>query len=157
MAKSNLPQTGLHKVRVLYGEAFEKIEILPYEIKPITTLRLVNAEHIRYSKKYANRSSINALVDLKQGCDDVLMMQHGFVTDTSYANVAFYNGVDWYTPSTPMLRGTMRAYLLAHGTIKSSVIRVKDLDAFTEIRLFNSMMTWEEAPCLPISQVVGRE
>lgn len=153
LAEKGLPQTGLHKVRVLYAEKLHKVEINPYEIKPIKSLKITAAEHVRYPKKYADRSGINTLFAQKEDCDDILMTQHGFITDTSYANVALYDGSDWYTPAAPMLRGTRRAYLLETGKIKSSVIRVKDLGLFQEIRLLNGMIPWEEAPCILVEDV----
>lgn len=149
-----LPENGLYKIRILYGEKVHQLEIQPYQIKSVKTLRLIAAEKIRYSKKYADRSGINELVSLKGDCDDILMTQHGFITDTSYANVALFDGTDWYTPAAPMLRGTRRASLLARGKIKSSVIRAKDLNLFQEIRLMNGMMTWEEGPRILIGDVV---
>lgn len=155
MKQQELPDTGVYKLRVLYGEHFQGLETYPYTIKPVRTLRLVEGNGLQYSKKYANRLSINELLAQRGECDDILITQHGFLTDTSYANIALYDGTGWFTPSCPLLRGTRRAKLLQEGTIKAAVIRSKDLPHFKKIRLMNSMLPWEEAPTLAIHQIEG--
>ena len=81
------------------------------------------------------------------------MVQHGFLTDTSYANLALYDGYKWFTPSVPMLRGTRRAKLLEDGTLKKAVIREKDLPLFKKVRLINAMLPWGKGPELMIDQI----
>lgn len=151
---ANLPSEGVFKVRIIYAEQVMEVEHAPYTIKPIQSLQLVNGNHIRYAKKLANRASINDLLAQRGNCDDILMLQHGFLTDTSYANVALFDGTAWYTPASPMLRGTRRAQLIDMGIVKTAVIREKDLVHFSRLRLMNSMIPWEEAPTLRIQQIL---
>lgn len=153
LADVELPKQGLFKLRVLYGEEFDKLEIIPYEATRVTSLRLVDASEVRYAKKFADRSCIVEKYLSRGTCDDILMVQHGFITDTSYANIALYDGINWYTPASPLLRGTRRAMLLDKGVIKPAVIREKDLTHFKQIRLMNSMLPWETAPTISIDQV----
>jgi 4-amino-4-deoxychorismate lyase len=47
-----------------------------------------------------------------EGCDDIIIVRNGFVTDASYANLIFRKGDEWFTPATFLLAGTMRAFLL---------------------------------------------
>lgn len=154
LQEANLPDQGVFKVRIIYAEQLVEVEHAPYTIKPVQSLQLVNGNHIRYAKKLANRVSINDLLARRGACDDILMLQHGFLTDTSYANIALFDGTAWYTPASPMLRGTRRAQLLEQGTIKAAVIREKDLIHFSRLRLMNSMIPWEDAPTLRTTQIL---
>ena len=148
------PDLGLYKVRVLYQLDNASVEAQLYTPKEVNSLRIVAAESVKYPQKLANREAINTLFDLRNGCDDILMTQHGFITDTSYANIALFDGRKWITPAWPLLRGTRRAKLIQEGLICPSVIRVKDLEHFQEIRLFNAMLPWETAPRLAVSSII---
>lgn len=150
---ANLPTKGVYKVRVLYAEHIQEMEHSPYTVKPVESLQLVNGKQLQYAKKYANRAAINQLLAARGLCDDIVIVQHGFLTDASYANIALFDGSSWYTPASPLLRGTRRAQLLADGVVKTAVIRAKDLTHFSQIRLINSMIPWEEAPTLAVQQI----
>jgi len=154
LAEAQYPQEGLYKARLIYGEELEELQFIPYAPKQVNSLKVVAADHIRYSKKLANRVAINELLAMRGHCDDILMTLSGFITDASYANVALFDGSTWYTPSVPLLRGTRRAYLLDKGVVKSSVIRKKDLQYFECLRLMNSMLPWEEAPTIPVARIM---
>lgn len=149
----DLPERGIHKIRIQYGKEVGNVSIQPYEIKVPKKIRLIDSHQLNYAKKYANRSEIEACFERRGDCDDILIIKHGFVTDTSYANVVFYDGVKWFTPSAPLLRGTRRAKLLREGTIKSAIIREKDIPLFKSVRLINGMLPWSEAPVLPIGEL----
>jgi 4-amino-4-deoxychorismate lyase len=152
-----VPQKGLYKLRLEYGAALLKQEIIPYAPRPIKTLKLVDAEKVAYGRKYADRSGIRRCLEKKGHCDDILMVQHGHLTDASYANIALFDGKHWHTPAWPLLRGTRREMLLDKGTIRPSVIRARDLKSFQSIRLMNAMFLWEEGPTLDIGDIVGLE
>lgn len=147
----NLP-AGVYKCRVIYGLAIEQVVFEPYSLKPIESLQLVEAGALRYDYKYADRSSLTAL-KAQSAADDVLILQDGLLTDTSYANVALWDGSAWYTPQTPLLHGTRRAELLAQGVLREAPIRQSDLLDFEQIRLFNAMIHWAEGPTLAVSSI----
>ncbi|PPK86672.1 4-amino-4-deoxychorismate lyase [Neolewinella xylanilytica] len=150
-----LPESGVHKLRLLYRAGLESYEILPYTVRPVQSLRIVEADDLRYSRKYADRSGIDALFARRENCDDVLIVQRQHITDSSYANLALYDGSRWYTPAWPLLQGTRRAELIHTNVLQPSVIRVKDLANFERIRLVNSMMDWEDGPTVRITAVLG--
>ncbi|MEL6140174.1 MAG: aminotransferase class IV [Bacteroidota bacterium] len=154
LAEAQYPQQGLFKARIIYGQELEELQFIPYKPKEVTSLKVVEANHIRYPKKLANRVAINELLAKRGHCDDILMTLSGFLTDASYANIALFDGSTWYTPAVPLLRGTRRAYLLHKGTIKTAVIRKKDLHYFECLRLMNSMLPWHEAPTIPIDNIM---
>ncbi|HEV7346819.1 aminotransferase class IV family protein [Telluribacter sp.] len=147
--------TGTYKCRLTYGEKPESIEWEPYSPRPIRSLKLVHDNAIDYSHKYRDRQRLNILFEQRSTCDEVLIVRQGLVTDTSYCNVAFFDGEQWLTPATPLLSGTQRAYLLDAGVIHEAPIRVGDLHHYTQVKLFNAMLPWQEGPVLPVGQVVG--
>lgn len=142
-----------YKCRVVYGEDIESVEYVPYVLKPVDSLKLVNGANVEYGYKYANRDSLTALHNLRGSCDDVLIAREGFITDTTYANVAFYDGLSWYTPSTVLLEGTCRARLLDEGVLIEAEIRVADLASFQKLALINALIDLGEC-VIPTSAIV---
>jgi len=156
LAGLELPRNGLFKLRIEYAETIHKTELVPYVPKIIKSLRLVDANALSYGQKFTDRTGIRQCLEKKGNCDDILMVQYGYLTDASYANVALFDGSYWYTPSWPLLRGTRRESLLESGVLKPTVIRARDLDSFSKIRLINAMLPWEEAMEVAVDQVMGR-
>lgn len=155
LEEMDLPERGVYKLRILYGARVEQWEVVPYTIRPVKSLRIVAADELRYSRKYADRSGIESLYARREDCDDIIMVQQQYITDSSYANLAFHDGSRWYTPAWPLLRGTRRAELIANGTVEPALIRLRDLFHFEQVRLMNAMMEWSEAPTLPVAQISG--
>lgn len=149
-----LPASGLYKLRITYGEKVEKVSWEPYQQRKVETIRVVEAGDLRYTHKYADRAGLEELYGQRNGADDILIVQHGYLTDTSYANIALFDGRRWFTPACPLLRGVRRAELLARDKIEPSVIRLRDLPAFRELKLFNAMISWAEAPRIPVARVL---
>ncbi len=140
LSRQHIPEKGMYKCRVLYREKIEEIQILPYTRRNILSLRLVEAEDIDYSHKYEDKSAFASLLAKKGSCDDILIEKNGFITDTSFSNIALFDGTRWVTPSTYLLRGTQREKLLREGIIHEATIRVEDLRKFEKISLINTML-----------------
>lgn len=153
LKKYNVPKTGLYKCRVVYSDKIESVEFIPYEIKPVNSLRIVYDQEIKYEHKYQNRDSLNALLSQRQYCDDILIVRNGFVTDSSYSNVIFYDGVNWITPAAPLLKGTMRQFLLDTAEIKAASVAIQDIPSFKKFRLINSMLAFD-GPEIDVSKIV---
>lgn len=145
---------GLFKCRIEYDDHIRKIEFLPYEIKKIRTLRLVEAGELDYSFKFINRKAIDNLFQLRYECDDILMIKNGRVADTSYANIIVRGRENiWYTPSSPILAGTKRAFLLDKGLIKEKEITPAGLRRFRELRIINSMIDIDDSESIAIRAI----
>ena len=141
------PKEGmeLYKARVVYGEyGVETVEYAPYTMRKIASLQVVTDETIEYSFKSTDRSRLNALSTKKGNCDEIIIVKHGLVTDTSFTNLAIYDGCRWITPKHPLLLGTKRAFLLEHGIIQEADITLQDLKNAQSIRLFNAMIEFGE-------------
>ncbi len=151
-----LPDTlgeGVYKCRVVYGLHVEQVTFTPYTPRPVSSLRLVTADKVAYAYKYEDRSALNALFALRGTCDDVLLVRHGLLTDTSYANIALWNGRQWVTPDAPLLHGTMRAFLLKNKILVPKPIPLAELGQYQKIRLFNALLGWEHAPEVAVGAV----
>jgi len=145
---------GIFRCRVEYDTEVRKIEFLPYNIKSVKTLKLVEDNNISYPYKYTDRKRIEELMERRGGCDDILIIRNKMITDTSYANVVFrdFNG-KWFTPSSFLLSGTRRAFLLRSGLIGEVPIRVEELGHFSELKLINSMIGMDDMEAIPISKI----
>jgi 4-amino-4-deoxychorismate lyase len=136
--------TVILKCRVTYGEQIEKVEFEHYLPHPVTSLRVVRDDNNDYKFKFANRDRLNELLKQRGICDDVLIVKKGLITDTSYCNILFYDGRNWVTPATPLLKGTCRARLLNNGIITEEIITLADLGKFQKFMLINAMLEFDE-------------
>jgi 4-amino-4-deoxychorismate lyase len=127
------------KCRVTYGKDIENVEFELYKKRKIDRL-IVKEADIDYPYKYADRSELSALTkDLKPN-EDVLILKDGLVTDTSFANVCFWDGEKWVTPDRPLLRGTKREELLEAGVLIEKRIKKVDIFGFEKFCLVNAML-----------------
>ncbi|PHS42217.1 MAG: hypothetical protein COB07_00310 [Sulfurovum sp.] len=133
------PPTRLYRCRILYGEKLHSIEYIPYVKKEINSLKIVTS-NIDYPLKYANRDALNALLESNKEVDEVIIEKEGYLTDITIANIAFYDGEQWFTPETPLLKGTMRAKLINDGFLQKKEIRKEDLNNYTQVALINAML-----------------
>lgn len=147
------PKKGIFKCRIVYEHQIDAIEFIPYEIKSVQSLKVVYDHTIDYEYKYEDRNKINLLVEQRQFCDDILIIKNGFVTDSSYSNIIFFDGFRWITPDTPLLRGTMRQFLLDTAEIKQEPITVQDILSFKSFRLINAMLGFD-GPEIEVSRIV---
>ena len=145
---------GLYKVRVIYSDTIHEVTYQAYTPRPVSTLRVVNADHVEYAFKYLDRSAINALYAQKGESDDILMIKDGLLMDTSYANIILSDGQYWYTPAQPLMMGTCRARLLESGEIIPADIYLDHLHEFKELRLINAMMSAEESPRISVKNIL---
>ncbi len=144
---------GWHKCRVLYRHCIESVSFTPYAVRPVRSLKLLPAGPIKYGLKYADREALKKAFGQRGEADDILLVREGKVTDTYYANIAFWDGQAWFTPERPLLPGTRRARLLRQGVIRPAPLWVEDLRHFEKAALFNAMMGLGEGPVLPVQQI----
>ncbi len=129
----------VYKCRIIYSEEIEKVEFEKYTPKNINSLKVVEYNEIDYSYKYYKRDKINELFQQRGNCDDILIVKNGLVTDTSFANVVFWDWEKWITPAQPLLAGTARARLLYSKEIFEAEIKADDIQKYTKARIINAM------------------
>ncbi len=145
-------RSGITRCRIIYAESVISVEYAPYIPASTRSLKLVDAGSVVYDHKYLDRSSLVSLID-KEIADDILIIRNGCIADTSYSNVIFTDGKRWTTPDTPLLKGTMRKFLLGNGTITEERITVNKLTHYTHFKLINAMLG-NDSPLLPVSSIL---
>lgn len=144
------PQNGLYRCRLVYDtNCFIETSYHPYQKKEINLLKIVHDDTIEYAMKYANRERLDALFAQRGDADDVLIIKNGFVTDTTIANIAFFDGKRWLTPALPLLQGTTRQRLLDEAKIVEEEIRIQDVARFKQVALMNAMVDFAIIPKNP--------
>lgn len=149
----SFPHEGLFKCRLLYDDVTRDVEFVAYTPRPVRTLKIVESDRITYSYKYADRKEFDRLFEKRNGCDDILIIKKGLVTDTSYANIVFKRENHWYTPWSPLLKGTMRAFLLERDIIIEEQIKLDEIETFDCFRLVNAMLAFD-SPEQAISGII---
>ena len=144
---------GLVKARFLYNASSFDLEFHHYTPKKINCLRLIRADWIDYSFKYTDRSQFETLLKQAGECNEILIVKNGHVTDTSFSNIVFFDGKKWVTPTTYLLAGTFRQYLLDTDKITQAPIRPGDLRLFTHFKLINALLAWDMEP-LPTDTII---
>lgn len=133
------PQSnGSFRCRISYDETNYEVKFFPYQLAKPKIIAFYEAMSYDYHFKSEDRVFLNEAV-LASESDDVIFTKNGFLTDSSYANLAFFDGQNWYTPSTYLLRGVKRDHLIAEKKIKEMPLHIGDLVHFQEIALINAM------------------
>lgn len=147
------PRKGLYKSRIVYDHRTMEIAFSPYNLRPAETFRIVEDDTIEYDLKFADRAVIDRLFQRRGQCDDILIVRNGRVTDSSIANVIFRKGANWYTPASPLLKGTMRQNLLDQKNIREEEISKKDVRTFETFKMINAMLEFD-SPEIEVSNIV---
>jgi len=136
----DIPKDLVHyRCRVLYDEEIRSVEYIHYHPKVIEKISLVYSD-IEYSCKYQDRDEIDRLISLSPNCDDIIIVRDGLLTDTSIANIALFKDDKWYTPSSPLLKGTTRARLIDEGILYPKEIYIDDIYKFDNFAIMNAMI-----------------
>ena len=145
----------LVKTRVVYGKSgVELIEHVPYSMRNIRSLQVVYDDNINYSYKSTDRSALNNLTAQRGDCDEIIIVKNGLVTDTSFTNIAVFDGEQWLTPRHPLLMGTKRASLLEKHILKEADISVETLMRAQKVSLINAMIDLGERE-IALENVIG--
>ena len=134
------PYEEATRCRVVYAQEVLKVEYFPYQMRNVRSLKLVVCDEAEYRYKSTDRSLLNRLYAERGEADDTLVVRNGFLTDTTIANIALFDGAAWYTPACPLLKGTRRQALLEEGKIQERNIKAADIHRYLKIRLFNAMI-----------------
>lgn len=153
LSQFELPRTGVYKCRIVYDELTKEVEISPYTPRTVNSIRVVEHDRISYEFKYADRKTIDRLFELRQGADDILIVKRGLVTDSSYANIVFRRGKEWFTPWSALLKGTQRQKLIDNNKVIQEEIKAKDIRSFDTFKLINAMLEFE-SPEIDVKNII---
>lgn len=151
-----IPNQGLFKLRIAYASEKQdwNVTCTAYKEKAIQSLQLIHANSISYTHKSEDRKSLQQAFEQRGTADDILIVQNGYLTDTSYCSIALYDGTKWFTPAQPLLAGTMRAKLLDRGIIHERDIHYTKLSNYSKIRLFNALIPWSSYKDVEMKRVI---
>jgi 4-amino-4-deoxychorismate lyase len=138
------PDIEKHKLRIVYDASEYTTQITPYENPSIKSLQPVTHNTISYAYKSLDRVDLATLWDKRGKADDIMIIRNGLVTDSYYANLAFYRNGLWYTPKSPLLQGVKRQVLLEQGSLTAIDIPIQTIKHYTHISLINAMLDLEE-------------
>lgn len=144
---------GLWKCRITYAETIENVEFSPYFPQIAGTFKLVDA-NITYPHKFSNRDEIDLLFSQRAEAEDIIIVVDGLITDSSNANLIFYDGLQWVTPSHPLLPGTMRAKLLDSEKIQEKEISRNDLFKYEKFMPVNALNPFDTSRALSIERII---
>ena len=138
--KSALPEHDEVKCRISYDGQVRKVEYEPYTLRQIKFLKAIEVGDYNYTFKYKDREKLRFYFEQRGEADDVLLLKNGYLTDTSYANVALQKEGRWYTPKQPLLHGTARARLIGKKLIQEKDIHIRHIDQYDKMTIFNAML-----------------
>ena len=155
LSSINIPQyfgEGIYKLRIIYSDSIEKYEFLPYKIKQINSLKIVQSDDLIYDYKYFDRTALSLLQTKRNKCDEIIICKNGLVTDSSYSNLVFEQDGKFYTPQSPLLKGTKREKLINDGKLIPKDIEISSISKYQKIHLINSMIDLNEC-CVDVENV----
>jgi len=147
---------GTVRCNVVYEHEIIEILFSSYVKHRVGSLKLVSVDALDYHVKFFDRTALEELFASRGGCDEVIIVKGGLITDTSISNLVFYDGSRWYTPGHPLLEGTCRARLIAGGKIIPLDIRPGDLQKYQGCKLINAMRAMEEEEMIPMERIIYR-
>lgn len=149
----------IYKCKVIYSDTIKDVEFRKYIPRKIDLLKLVYSDETIYSYKYLDRGVFEELLQ-KCNCkenENLLIVKNGRITDTTYSNVALFDGKEWHTPQFPLLKGTKRAKLILDKRIFEKDILVKDLQHYEKIVLINAMLEFDPVNAKLVKHFVVNE
>ncbi len=146
-------RTGIIKCRVFYNDKIISVDYEKYNPRPVNSLLMVECNDLEYQYKYLDRHKLDHLFLQKGDKDDVLIIKDGNITDTSIANILFWDGKSWFTPDKPLLCGTRREYLIKTGKITAIQIAHSDLFNYTKAMLINALNGFDESRAFDVKNI----
>ena len=131
---------GKIKCRIVYDRKIIDISYAPYTRRSIQSLKLIQDDEIDYSYKSIDRSRLSLLAAQKAEADEILIVRQGLLTDTSFSNIALFDGYEWSTPAHSLLKGTRQSYLIDQGLLHEKDIYAEDLSHYQKLSLINAMI-----------------
>ncbi|GBL34427.1 uncharacterized protein HI_1169 [Filimonas sp.] len=138
-------QDGLYKCRIMYDADTQAVSYALYEKKAFERLRVIIDDTIEYPYKYTDRSVFLPAERLCGHGDHVVYCRQGLLTDTTYANIALWDGGRWVTPARPLFYGTKRQSLIENGLLVEYDIALTEMTTYQKISLINAMLDLGES------------
>lgn len=146
-------EDGLYKLKITYdlNKNF-RTQMIPYAISEIDTFQLMENNSFDYSFKFEDRKELERM-KMKAKAGEIIIVKNNHITDTSFSNILFKKGKEWFTPSTFLLNGVQRQHLLKNKKIKEAEITLQNISKYSHFQIINAMNDFDEMFIYPISKI----
>ena len=148
-------EDGLYKLRISYdlNKNF-RTQLIPYAISEINNFQLVVNNVYDYSFKFEDRKELEKMLQQARS-GEIIIVKNNHITDTSFSNILFKKGKDWFTPSTYLLNGVQRQYLLKNKKIKEAEITLQNIAEYSHFQIINAMNDFDDMFIYPIARITN--
>lgn len=148
-------EDGLFKLRISYDlDKRVRTQMIPYAIPEIQDFQLVENNSFDYSFKFEDRKELDKM-KMKAKAEEIIIVKNNHITDTSFSNILFLKGKDWFTPNTYLLNGVQRQHLLKHKKIKEAEITLQNIKQFSHFQLINALNDFDDMFIYPIDRIIN--
>lgn len=148
-------EDGLFKLRIAYDlDKRIRTQMIPYAIPEIQDFKLVENNSFDYSFKFEDRKELDKM-KAKAKAEEIIIVKNNHITDTSFSNLLFLKGKDWFTPSTYLLNGVQRQHLLKQKKIKETEITLQNIKQFTHFLIINALNDFDDMFIYPIDRIIN--
>ncbi|KMQ69660.1 aminodeoxychorismate lyase [Chryseobacterium sp. FH2] len=148
-------EDGLFKLRIGYDlDKKVRTQMIPYAIPEIQDFQLVENNSFDYSFKFEDRKELEKM-RIKSKAEEIIIVKNNHITDTSFSNILFLKGKDWFTPKTYLLNGVQRQHLLKQKKIKETEITLQNIKQFSHFQLINAMNDFDDMFIYPIDRIIN--
>ncbi|ASK31114.1 aminodeoxychorismate lyase [Chryseobacterium sp. T16E-39] len=146
-------EDGLFKLRIAYDlDKKVRTKMIPYAIPEIQDFQLVENNTFDYSFKFEDRKELDKM-KMKSKAEEIIIVKNNHITDTSFSNLLFMKGKEWYTPTTYLLNGVQRQNLLKKKKIKEMEITLQNIKQFSHFQLINALNDFDDMFIYPIDRI----
>lgn len=139
LLKHSTEKNVKYKLKILYDMEAYKITCSEYQQKKFNAIQLVKNDTVSYAWKYRNRLVLEKIEkDVNDQCI-ALIVKNGLITDTTFSNIALWNGKEWHTPIQPLLKGTRRQFLIDNHIVIKKEITENDFKHYNKLSIINAM------------------
>ncbi|AKK72426.1 aminodeoxychorismate lyase [Chryseobacterium sp. P1-3] len=148
-------EDGLFKLRIAYDlDKKIRTQMIPYAIPEINDFQLVENNSFDYSFKFEDRKELDKM-KMKAKAEEIIIVKNNHITDTSFSNLLFLKGKDWFTPNSYLLNGVQRQNLLKHKKIKETEITLQNIKQFSHFQIINALNDFDDMFIYPIDRIIN--
>ncbi|MCW3160795.1 aminotransferase class IV [Chryseobacterium oryctis] len=148
-------EDGLYKLRIVYDlDKKIRTQMIPYAIPEIHSFQLVENNNFDYSFKFEDRKELEKM-KMKSKAEEIIIVKNNHITDTSFSNLLFLKGKEWFTPATYLLNGVQRQHLLKNKKIKETEITLQNIKQFSHFQLINALNDFDDMFIYPINKITN--
>lgn len=148
-------EDGLYKLRISYDlDKNFRTQLIPYAISEISNFQLLVNNIYDYSFKFEDRKELEKMLRQAKS-SEIIIVKNNHITDTSFSNLLFKKGKEWFTPSTYLLNGVQRQYLLKNKKIKEAEITLQNIAEYSHFQIINAMNDFDDMFIYPIARITN--